>query len=66
MRKEYNNRHDAPLINPGFTIEEYDKMREEDNKEKAENEQKNQYGRKYSHYYGRIVCQNGLIQKDIA
>lgn len=28
MRKEYNNRWDAPLVNPGFTLAEYEAKRD--------------------------------------
>jgi hypothetical protein len=34
MRKEYNDRHLAPLVNPGFTLEEYELARIRDKFEK--------------------------------
>jgi hypothetical protein len=34
MRKEYNDRWTAPLVNPGFTLEEYELQRIRDKFEK--------------------------------
>lgn len=34
MRKEYNDRWNAPLVNPGVTLEDYEKSRQDDAEEK--------------------------------
>lgn len=37
MRKEYNDRWNAPLVNPGFTMAEYEARRKDD-KTKQDND----------------------------